>query len=187
MKLLKQTVAVLALACLPVTGFAAQWQVDAGNSTVDFDYTRNGEAATGVFSAFSGAGEFNPEAPETAELEVRIDSESIDLDDRLASAFATSAEWFDSKNHRFITYRLTGLTARGDGSYDATGVLEMRGESKPVSAVIELAFEGPVAVAMGTVRLDRTDYLLGVGPSAAFVEIGEQVAVRFALRARMAK
>lgn len=186
MRLLKQTIAVLVLGLMPVSGMAAQWQVDPGSSRVDFDYVRNGEAATGVFAAFSGAGEFDPAAPETAELEVRIDSRSIDLDDRLASAFATSAEWFDSQNHRFITYRLTGLTPRGDGSYDATGVLSMRGASKPVSAVISLDFDGPVAVATGTVRLDRTEYLLGVGPSAAFVEIGQEVAVRFALRARKA-
>lgn len=186
MKLLKHTLAALALTLMPATGIAAQWQVDPGNSQVDFDYTRNGKSATGIFGAFSGTGDFDPAAPETAQLVVKIDSRSIDLDDHLASAFATSAEWFDSKNHRFITYRLTGLKPRADGKYDATGELSMRGASKPVAAVIELDFNGPIATATGTVRLNRTDYLLGVGPSAAFVEIGPEVAVRFALEARKA-
>ena len=40
------------------------------------------------------------------------------------------------------------------------------------------------AKASGTLTIVRGDYLLGIGPSAAFVEIGPDVAVRFDLTAR---
>lgn len=185
MKRLHHAIAALALSLLPVEGLTAQWQVDAGTSSVDFDYSRDGKPATGVFVAFSGQGSFDPDAPESANLTIRIDSKSIDLSDDLASAFATSAEWFDSKHHRYITYTLTGLKRRPDGRFDASGLLNLRGETRQVASVISLDVDGGQATASGTLRLDRRDYLLGVGPSAIFVEIGPEVAVRFDLRARL--
>ena len=185
MKRLHLAIAAFAFSLLPVEGLTAQWQVDAGTSTVDFDYSRDGKPATGIFAAFSGQGNFDPDAPETAELTVQIDSKSIDLRDDLASAFATSAEWFDSKQHRYITYRLTGLKRRPDGRFDAKGTLSLRGETKQVASVISLDVDGGQATASGSLRIDRRDYLLGVGPSAIFVEIGPEVAVRFDLRARL--
>ncbi|MEM7684060.1 MAG: YceI family protein [Pseudomonadota bacterium] len=180
---LKRMFAVALVWMLPVPGLAAQWSVDANQSRVDFDYTRNGAPATGVFGSFSGSGAFDVIAPETSELTVQIDSRSIDLNDRMASAFATSAEWFDSSQHRYITYKLTGLKPRPDGRYDAEGMLTLRGQTKPVAAVIALGFDGQTATATGVVSLNREDYLLGVGPSSMFVEIGTEVAVRFELRA----
>ena len=184
---LKHVIVAMAFGLLPTATSAAQWQVNPDNSQVHFDYVRDGETATGLFATFDGEGDFNAAAPESAELTIRIDSRSIDLKNKLASGFATSAEWFDSQNHQFITYRLTGLTKRADGRYDATGQLSLRGETKPVTAIIALDIDGSEATATGTVRVNRRDYLLGVGPSAVFVDIAPEVAVRFHLTARRAE
>ncbi len=184
MNILKQAAAALILSIIPAIATAASWQVDINASQVNFDYVKDGASTSGSFAEFSGTGQLDPAKPGAAELTIKIDTRSIDLNDRLASIYATSAEWFDSKNHRFITYRLTKLSPRSDGRFDAQGMLSVRGETKPVTSVIALDLDGPIASATGTIKLDRSDYLLGFGPSMALVDIGPEVAVRFNLRAR---
>ena len=122
---------------------------------------------------------------------LRIDSASFDLNDTLASAFATSAEWFDSVNHPQIVYRLMKLTPKSGNSYHAVGELMIRGRTRPIESTIILDFaasdgSGAASVeahASGSLVMDRKDYRLGVGPMALFVDIGREVTVRFELTA----
>ncbi|MEM7190188.1 MAG: YceI family protein [Pseudomonadota bacterium] len=155
------------------------WVVDAAQSTIGFQYLRDGDAAEGVFSEFSGAGQFDPADPGKAVLSIMVETKSIDLYDGLVTAFATSAEWFDSKNHPKLIYTLHQLTQISGDRYEALGAIEIRGQVKVLRSEIVLQIGEAMAVAIGQLELDRTDYLLGVGPMAAFVEIGEKVAVDF--------
>ena len=173
-----------ALLLAPGPGWAASWLIAPEQSSVEFEYQRNGQPAIGRFAVFSGEGSFDPGAPAKATFELRIESASIDLDDTLASAFATSAEWFDSKNHPQVVYRLLRLTPDGGDSYRADGELTIRGRSLPIKSLITLEISDGEAHASGTLGMDRVDYLLGVGPMSLFVDIGRQVAVRFTLTAR---
>jgi len=144
----------------------------------------DGEPTEGVFTRFAGEGRFDPAAPEEATLELRIESASIDLGDAKASAFATSAEWFDSANHPQIVYRLHALSRLEGDRYRAEGELTIRGRTRLIVTPIELEIGETEARASGTLRIDRRDYLLGVGPMSLFVDIGREVAVRFELVAR---
>lgn len=181
---IRNLVAAALIVMTPSLGTAASWEVDVSASEVNFDYVKDGAPTSGTFGTFSGTGKLDPDMPASAELTIKIDTRSIDLYDRMASLYATSAEWFDSKNHRFITYRLTKLTPRTDRQYDAQGMLSVRGVDMPVASVITLDFDGENASATGLLKLDRSDYFLGFGPSTALVDIGPEVAVRFDLRAR---
>ena len=178
----------LALAVLAGTIMPAQsktdWIVDPQASNVVFEYQKDGAPTEGVFRAFVGAGEFNEASPENARFELRIRSNSIDLYDALASAFATSAEWFDSRNHPDIIYVLEDLEPLGNWRYTAKGRITIRGEERPLTSELALAIGDGKAEAAGTLTIKRADFLLGVGPSAAFVEIGPDVLVRFSLTAR---
>lgn len=170
----------------PARAAPQTWAVMPEGSRVLFDYRRNGQPAEGRFTRFRGEGTFDVEAPAAATLELRIESASIDLGDALASAFATSAEWFDSPNHPEVVYRLRQLTPQGGDSFRADGDLTIRGKTRPVSTAVALDIGADRAFAAGTLRVNRTDFLLGVGPSALFVDIGPEVSVRFELTARPA-
>ena len=163
---------------------AVDWRVDSARSKIAFEYLRDGAPARGVFTEFSGEGSFDPTAPGTAELDLWIESRSIDLYDALASAFATSAEWFDSKNHPQVHYKLVRLTPLGSDEFEAYGVLTLRGQSKYLTSRLKLLINESVALAQGAIEINRADYLLGVGPSAAFVDIGPEVTVSFDLVAQ---
>lgn len=162
----------------------AGWQVDPKQSDVGFEYLKDGAPTKGEFRDFSGGGSFDATAPDQARFELRIRSKSIDLYDGLASAFATSAEWFDSKNHPEVIYVLQALEPLGGDRYTATGLITIRGQEKPLISEIALSISADSASASGTLTITRADFLLGVGPSAAFVEIGPDVLVTFALTAQ---
>lgn len=166
---------------------AADWVVQSAASEIQFEYLGDGVPKTGVFERFSGSGSFDPGDPSTARMQLSIETASIDLYDTLASGFAQSAEWFDSRNHPEVLYRLIGLSLLDGKTYVARGQLTIRGEERPITSRIELEIDDQLARARGELVIVRNDYLLGVGPSAAFVEIGPEVTVRFDLQAARAE
>jgi len=174
-------VAVLGMA--PAKALAVDWRLAPAQSQVLFEYQRDGTPTEGRFRVFAGGGVFDRDAPGDARLELRIESTSIDLDDSMTSAFATSAEWFDSANHPQVIYRLLKLTPQGGDRYHAEGRLMIRGRTKLIATTITLRIGAGEAHATGSLLLDRKDFLLGIGPSALFVDIGREVAVHFDLTA----
>ncbi|MEL6479636.1 MAG: YceI family protein [Pseudomonadota bacterium] len=179
--------ATLILALLPLEAVAAAWVVDPTRSEILFTYLRADQPAEGRFARFAGEGVFDPANPGKAKLEIRIDSASIDLGEPLASAFATSAEWFDSRNHPTVTYTLDALEETSPGEYAATGRLTVRGKTEPITSPLRLSLADGQAVAEGDLTVARRSYRLGVGPAAAFVSIGPDVTVSFRLRATAAE
>jgi len=187
MRLIALTLAALTCLWLPAAAADLEWTVVPGQSRVFFDYSRNGQPAVGNFASFAGGGVFDRDAPGEATLELRIESVSIDLDETLASAYATSVEWFDSRHYPLVVYRLDKLTPEGGNDYHAVGTLTIRDRTRPIETTITLEIGDTEGHAAGTLRLDRTDYRLGIGLSSLFVEIGDEVAVRFDLIARPAR
>ena len=170
-------------ALMPISAMAAQWHVQTTGSEILFEYASDGSPKNGVFTGFSGSGQFDAENLAGARLDLKIETSSIDLYDILASAFAQSAEWFDSKNHPYVIYRLISLTPIEGNRYQAKGQLTIRGKERPITSEIDLSVRDGTASAKGSLVIVRADYLLGVGPSAAFVEVSPEVTVQFDLRA----
>ncbi len=180
-------VAVLtfALALLgPLPAHANHWRVVPEQSEIRFLYQRNGQPAEGRFRRFRGIGHFDRSDPGAATFDFHVESASIDLGRPAESAFATSAEWFDAKNHPEVVYRLLRLTPEGGERYRAEGELTIRGHTRPVVTTVALKIGDGWATAAGRLTVDRKDFGLGYGPSALFVKIGREVTVEFRLCAR---
>lgn len=166
------------------TAAPREWQVVPEESTVSFLYRESGVDQVGAFDDFRGSGTLDSDDPRSARLEIAVESRSISLGSGLVDAFATSAEWFDSANHPLITYRLARLVPQDGERYLSIGTLSIRGIDRVIEAPLTLEIGSDIAHATGELKLERRDYGLGVGPSAAFVEIGQNVSVRFELTAR---
>ncbi|MEO0823840.1 MAG: YceI family protein, partial [Pseudomonadota bacterium] len=76
------------------------------------------------------------------------------------------------------------LKPLGDNRYAASGSISIRGRTKTLNSEIALTVGKADAKASGVLTIRRTDFLLGVGPSSALVDIGPDVLVRFSLVAR---
>ena len=165
----------VALILTPVVAPAKQWVIAPAQSYVVFEYERGGELRHGRFTGFAGEGTLDPEALGEARLELRLATDSIDLGsglaNALANALATSTEWFDSANHPLAVYRLRALTPLEDGSYWATGEITIRGRTRPITAGLVLEIGDEAAHAVGSLRLDRTEFQVGFGLTALLVGI----------------
>lgn len=179
--------ALLTLAGGDARAEATEWTVAPEQSRIAFEYTSDGNPVEGGFTRFTGRGVLDPRAPGDANLELRIESGSINLPDPKAEAFATSAEWFDSANHPEIVYRLIRLTHIEGDRYRAEGDLAIRGRTHPVTTTVSLEIGETTAHADGSLAVDRKDYGLGAGPMSLFVDIGPEVTVRFELTAHPVK
>lgn len=178
-------IAALLIVMQPMVVWAmSAWTINPNESQILFRYTLNGEQKEGVFKKFQATGQFSATRPEKASLRLTVATDSIDLNNTLASAYATSAEWFDSKNHPNVEFLLTKLTHVGGTEYLADGTLSMRGASKPITAKLDLSVDVNTALANGRLTITRRDFLLGYGPSTAVVDVGEDVTIDFKLRAR---
>ena len=177
-------IALLAAALLPMTALATSWSTDTDASQIVFHYTVAGEPTQGIFTRFSADGSFEQSRPEAADLDLKIFTASIDLGDTIHNAFATSAEWFESKNHPVVEFSLTRLSPLGGTRYFAEGDLVIRGRRKTANLEIDLANDQGVMRARGVLVVARHDYWLGFGLSMAVVSIGPDVAVEFDLQAR---
>ncbi len=181
----------LAVALLSATATQAEdaplWRVDPDRSAIVFGYALNARPAEGVFGGIGGEGRFDPAAPEATRLTLEIDVTSLDLGDPVETAFALSADWFDAERHPQARYRLAQLTALGGDAYEALGDLTIKGRTVVMRTPLTLTVGPGEAQARGALTFDRRDFGVGFGPSALFVAIGTDVAVRFDLVARPAE
>lgn len=160
------------------------WTIVTERSDIRFGYTIDSEQRHGTFHDFSGRGRLGITTRADAALVFRIRTDSIDLGNALVSAYATSSEWFDSRNHPYATYRLTGLEAASKGDYAATGELTIKGRTVVLQNPVDLVVERGVARAAGTLTISREAFGLGTQISDLLVDVGDLVTVRFELVAK---
>ncbi|MEM7546424.1 MAG: YceI family protein [Pseudomonadota bacterium] len=180
--------AVLALAASggnwlagPAMAEPRHWEIDAETSRFDIVYQINGQQRSGVINRFTGSAKFDPDNLENASLDLVIDMDSIDVGDRFGTAIVKTGDWFDVYEHPTSTYRLLELTALGDDMFRARGILSMRGAVAEVEGTLAIDLEAETAETVGRAAFMRSTFGIGVGFTALFVEVGDDVAVEFEL------
>lgn len=168
------------------TAEAHQWVIDEGASTLGVLYIVDDKEQNGGFGAFSGTANFNPDALEDANLTFDVVTASIDVGDPFGTSFVKSVDWFDVENHPRATYVLDRLELIEGDLYRAFGALTLRGTTRPVDGEMTVTVTDTEARATGEATFDRTEFSVGIGFSALFVEIGPKVKVLFDLTARPA-
>ena len=121
-------------ATLPATG---TWTIDPSHSEVGFSVRHLGISRTrGRFGGFTGAITVADE-PTASSVAVEIDAASIDTKDAGRDEHLRSADFFDAAQHPTITFRSTGVEARGE-RWAVTGELSIRGVTRTVVLDTEL-------------------------------------------------
>lgn len=183
MRLMIAALAFLAT-CATARAEPANWRIDAAASEIGFEYTLNGAARTGGFADLGGEAIFDPAAPETTRIEVRIAASGLTLGHPVETAFAQGPEWFDAAEHPVARYRLARLEpppTGGDGDWTALGDLTIKGATVILRTPLDLTVGADSAAASGALTVNRRDFDLGLGLSDAVLDIADEVTVRFAL------
>src|SRR5260370_23692691 len=115
---------------------AGTWTIDPLHSEVGFSVRHMMVSKVrGKFSKFSGE-LVTAENPLTSSVTAEIDLSSIDTGAEQRDGHLRSPDFFDTENHPVMTYRSTGIRAKGDG-YVLDGDLTRRGGTPSVPPALE--------------------------------------------------
>jgi polyisoprenoid-binding protein YceI len=121
---------------------AGTWTIDPLHSEVGFSVRHMMVSKVrGKFSKFSGE-LVTAENPLASSVTAEIDLSSIDTGAEQRDGHLRSPDFFDTENHPVMTYRSTGIRAKGDG-YVLDGDLTLKGVTKDVPLALELNGFGP--------------------------------------------
>ncbi|QQE77828.1 YceI family protein [Alicyclobacillus sp. SO9] len=171
----------------------AKWAVDVAHSSIDFSVKHMMVSKVkGTFQKFDAAIEADPEDLTTANISFWVDVASIDTRNPDREGHLKSGDFFDVENHPELTFNATKIEKTGDGKYDVTGDLTIRGTTKPITFAVTYEGSGKdpmsgdeVAGFSGAATLNRKDFGLvwNVALETGGVLVGDQVKISIELEA----
>jgi polyisoprenoid-binding protein YceI len=118
------------------------WTIDPMHSEVGFSVRHMMVSKVrGKFTKFSGE-LVTGENPLASSVTAEIDLASIDTGAEQRDGHLRSPDFFDTENHPAMSYRSTGIRAKGD-DYVVDGELTLKGVTKNVPLTLELNGFGP--------------------------------------------
>ncbi|MED4203976.1 YceI family protein [Neobacillus mesonae] len=173
-----------------------KWALDAAHSSVDFSVRHMMIAnVKGSFENFSAVIEADPADLTTAKIEFSVETASVDTRNKDRDGHLVSADFFDAENHPNMTFKATNIVKTGEGEYDVTGDLTLRGVTKQETFAV--TFEGSGKDPWGNEKvgfsaegsLNRSDY--GLVWNAALetggVLVGDKVKINLQIQAAKAE
>ena len=157
------------------------WRVVGEQSKLVFVYRINGGARRGTFNAFTGSARFDPEKMEDATFTLNVEVESVEAANFFETAIIKTGDWLDAYRYPTARFEMSRLTPRPNGKYGVEGALTMKDVSFPIRGGLEITLSEDASRSKGRVTFDRRDFDIGVGFTALFVEVGDEIVVRFDL------
>jgi polyisoprenoid-binding protein YceI len=109
------------------------YTIDRAHSEVTFQVRHLLTRLRGTFWEFSGAIEYDEENPERSSMNVTVQAGSIDTKERDRDRYLRSADFFDVKTFRTLTFRSTAFRRRTDTEFEVAGELTIHGVPKSVT------------------------------------------------------
>lgn len=182
----------LRLACMPLlllslcgpTRAQAQpvsYAFDQRNAVIEF-FPRVGAILrpTGEFQQFQGSLSLDPARPAQSRAAVRMSASLIHVAMPGGASKLRSADYFDAVRYPEIDFRSTGLTPGEDGRLTMTGLLTIRGVTRPQTLEVSLVPGGKgtgLAAFEATGKIRRSDFGMTADPRLVGDEIGLSIKV----------
>lgn len=143
---------VLTLLLTAAPALAQTWQIDPAHSRAMFTVRHLTIAdIRGDFGAVTGTVEYDGKDLTKARVNASIDVNSVTTRVAARDDHLKTDDFFDVKNHPTMKFVSTSITPKGNGRYNLTGNLTLRGVTRPVTLEMT-APAGPVTV-RGDTRL----------------------------------
>lgn len=179
MKLFLLVLLLLADAGAQAAGYR---HVDLAHSQIRFVSKQMGVPVDGVFRTFDVSLSFDPQAPATAHGQLRIALASIDTGLREANEEVQGVEWFDARRFPIAQFELRQIQPLGAGRFRVSGMLSLKGVSRPLALDATLRSDGASQAVMdGTFVLKRLDFGVGGGVWGDASVVANEVTLQFHL------
>ena len=153
-------------------------------SEIRFIGQQMGAPADGRFQKFTVDAALDPAAIEKSRARIVIETNSIALPASDLTTEIKRKRWFDTAAFPEAIFESKQFRALGEGRYEVSGTLAIKGVSRKIAAPLMLKNEGPDLVADGQFELKRLDFNVGDGPWADTDTVANEVQIRFKLRLR---
>ncbi|RAV27727.1 YceI family protein [Sinomicrobium soli] len=160
------------------------WSIDPAHSEVQFKVKHLViSTVTGQFTSFSGGLETDGDGFEHAKAVFEAEVNSVNTNNADRDNHLKSADFFDAENHPKLTFVSTGFRKTGDDTFEVTGDITIRGNTK--SIVLEAEYGGTAEDPYGNTKagfevsgkLNRKDFGLEWNglTEAGGVVVGDEV------------
>lgn len=157
---------------------APTWVVDPAKSSLAFKFGYMGTAYEGKFPEWTAQIQLdtdaapNQQTPVDGYVRVAIPVGKITTGQSYFDENVVQGDWFDVPNFPEAVFAVTGGVYKLSAtSYEATGVLKLKGVDHPVRLPFTLAIDGTTATMHGEVTVARLD--LGIGKATAHEAAGD--------------
>lgn len=176
------TPAALALTALLAAAAAAParaQQVDPAGSELVFVTRQMGVPVEGRFQRFSAQVALDPRKPEAGQVALDIQMDSVAFAVPEVTAEALRPVWLDTARFPQARFQSTGIRAAGEGRYEMSGRLTLKGQTRELTVPVSLARAGAQGTASGSFTIRRTDFRIGEGEWSDPSLVAPEVRVRF--------
>jgi len=142
---------------------APTWTVDKAASRIGFSTSFAGAALEGGFRNWDAQIAFDPANLAGSRVTVTIDLASVTATDEDAQEALPSPDWFNVRAHPRATFTATTFRSLGGDRYEASGTLNMKGVSHPVTLPFTLNITGAQARMTGSAVINRSQFGVGQG------------------------
>ncbi|MEL8055808.1 MAG: cytochrome b/b6 domain-containing protein [Pseudomonadota bacterium] len=143
------------------SGIKANWTVDYDQSEIRFSGVHDGNDYTGTFQNWDAAIQFDPDAPEDADVEVTVSTASARASQKLYTDSLPSPEWLNVGAFPTATVQIVDITGIKDRAYTGAARLTLKDITIEREFQFVLDIEGDTATMTGQTILQRAPLDLG--------------------------
>lgn len=185
------SVALLLVAVLAQSAFAADWNVDKAHSYVYFDVKHILSTVRGSFTEFDAKISLDPDKPEQGKIMMTIKTASINTGITKRDNHLRSADFFDANTYPEMTFVSTGIKRSDETMLLVSGDLTIKGKTHAVTIPMEITgvVDNPlkedqkVAGFDSRFTIDRLSYGVGTGKFYDLGVVGKEVEVFITIEA----
>jgi polyisoprenoid-binding protein YceI len=163
------------------TTVSAQQKVIPAQSTIAFTSKQMGVPVDGKFEKFDAQISFDPKQPAASKIAFTIDIGSAVIGDAETVRELRKPTWFDLGKFPTASFQSTSAKALGGGKFEVAGNLTIKGKSKPIAAVVQLAQKGDATTVEGNFAMKRLDFSIGDGEWKDVSIVADEVVVKIKL------
>jgi polyisoprenoid-binding protein YceI len=138
-----------------------------------------GVPVEGRFKQFAAQISFDTGKPETGKAQIEIELASIDAGSSDANDEAKGKAWFNIREFPSARFVSGGIKSIGNGRYEATGKMTIKGRTRDVTAPFSAKADGGNLLIDGAIPILRLQYGIGEAAWADTGTVADEVQVRF--------
>lgn len=178
-------VAALSLGTIGSVQAAEYTTLDAEASSLTFGYSQMNVKMDGSFTDIKATElSFDPANPEAAKVSIEIALSSIDAGYAEANEELAKDEWLALAQYPVATFTANQVEALGDGQYQVSGDLSIKGHTQAVTAPFSIEEKADSATFTGSFIFQRGDFSIGEGAWKSFGIVANDIEINFELVAK---